>query len=443
MDKHDITAPVGTGTDTEADKTSAAEWIKTMLIVLLTVSALLFGWRTALFNDFFSAVPFFGNVADLMRSTPSDGEPVEIEAKEAARPLSIVITNKNGERFGVRYNTIARNIIYDNVSDIISGAFASALTVSEVSEAEWRNALSGAGVYFEYFKPVRLSFLAGWLGTHAAVPAENFMLGRLFVVLGDDTGRLYYQDAESGIFYGADTVSFDGKSQELESYRPNGAVFAFETGVAGASNAPYMLIMPGSEFAGIHVDPAGSATEILEITLAVLGHGNEAYTTLPDGSDAVRCVGTQFNIRIDLVGHVYYRNTGSLPYNEERYPLNENDMIEQARIIVADTVGEMCGDAEVFFEALEYETPGGCTVSFGYYIAGGRIHLPEDAFAARVTFTSGTVTGAEFNYRCFTYSGEFTRLLPEKQALAAADGEFILGYYDEGMEIMLPAWVKR
>ena len=422
---------------------TAVEWIKTTLIALLTVSALLLGWRTALFNDFFSAVPFFGNVTGLIRGTAGEEGPVEIEAKEAVRPLGIAVSTGGSGRYGVKYNTSARNTVYDTVSGLLSEALSSASSAAEITEAEWRDALSGDGVYFEYLKPVRLSFIAAWLGTQIPETTEDLMLRRLFVAFGNGTGRLYYQDTESGAFIGADTASFDEKAQELTIYRPNGALFAFETGVTGASGAPYMLLMPGSEHRSVRADTAGSATEVLELTLAVLGHGNEAYTALPDGSDAIRYVGTQFNIRIDLHGHVYYRNTGALPVNAERNPLTGNEMIEQARIIAADTIGELCGDAEIFFESLEYDTQGSCTVLFGYYIGGGSIHLPEEVFAAGVTFVSGNVTEAEFNFRSFMYTDEYTRLLPEKQALAAAGGEFMLSFIDDGDEIIRPIWVKR
>ena len=68
--------------------------------------------------------------------------------------------------------------------------------------------------------------------------------------------------------------------------------------------------------------------------------------------------------------------------------------------------------------------------------------MQGDRHAASITFSSGTVTEIEVNFRNFSYTGELTRLMPEKLALAVADGEFMLCYFDAGSEIIKPAWVK-
>jgi len=421
---------------------NAVERIKTVLIVLLTASALLLGWRTGLFNDFVTAIPFFGNVAELMRGTPGETEPEETTVKEAARPLCVLITNEAGERYAEKYNVGARNAVYEATSSIIGEALESLGTPSEVSEDEWREGLSGAGVYYEYLKPIKLSYITGWLGAHGTFVSDqtdDLMFRRIYVTFGDaEISRVYYQDIKSGLFYSAETASIFGKARELERYRPNGVMFAYETDIPGAENAPYMLIIPGSEYNNVLATSTGSAMDTIDIALKVLGHSNETYTTLPDGSDAIRCVGTQFNIRADMHGRVLYQRTEGLPTAEEHSQLSESEMIERARLVTAETIGELCGDAEVFFETLDYDPENNCTVSFGYYITGGSIQLPEDRFAASVTFVSGTIARVEMYFKNFTYTEESTRLLPERQALAAAEGEFVLVYFDTDTEILLP-----
>jgi hypothetical protein len=422
----------------------AAEWIKTALIVLLTASALLLGWRTQLFNDVNSTFPFFGSVAGLMRGTTGTGEASGVALKEAARPLVIVITNEDGDRFGVRYDSDERNAIYDRTSSIVGEALGSASAPAEISEDEWRAALSRAGVYFEYASPVRLSVLDGWLGAQMpdiAEAAEDAFLRRICVAFGEDRSRIYYQDIGSGLFFGADTASAAGKAQELEMYSPNGAVFAFELGITGAEDAPYMLIMHGRDHPDVRASAPGSAVELLDITLAAFGHSNEVYTTFPEGDGALRRIGTRFNIMVSAQGGVTYRRIDAPALDRERRALNESEMIERARVIVADTIGGVCGNAEVFFESLEYVAEGSYSVVFNYYIAGGGVFLFEDGYAARITFTSGVVMNAELNYRHLARTYEYTRLLPERLALAAAGGEFMLYYSDTGAETMQPSWV--
>ena len=424
--------------------TRVVEWTKTALIVLFAISAIVLGWRTRLFNDIVNTIPLFGNVAESMRGMAgTGGETGGVPLKEAARPLCIVITNEDGERYGVRYDTDARNAVYDRTSSIIGEALGSAAALSEISELEWRTALSGLGVYYEYKSPVCLSVLDGWLRARMTEPAEELTTRRIIVAIGDDRSRIYFQDHQSGLFYGADTASAAGKAQELEIYSENGARFAYELGSAGSDNAPYMLIMPDNDHAEVYSVSAGTPMELLNITLAAMGHSSETYRTLPEGEGALRCVGMLFDIILDMRGRAVYRNTDNTVPPEDRQPLSRSEMIERARVITAGTIAGTSGNAEVFFAALEYEDEETCSIYFNYFIAGGFVSLLEDGNAARITFVSGLVTEIELIFRTFSFSDDSVRLLPEKQALAAAGGQFALCYPDTGADRLSPTWVRN
>ena len=409
--------------------------------MLLAASAIVLAWQTKLFDDLISAVPFFGSVADLMRGTTAT-ETGGTSLKEAARPLSIVITHQDGGRYGVKYDIDERNAVYERTSSIFSESLGSASPPVEISEGEWRAALSGPGIYFEYMTPVSLAVLNGWLGVRMPETAQDMLIRRLSVEIGEDRNRIYFQEHESGLYFGADTASTAGKAQELGAYNPNGAMFAFETGVASAANAPYMLIMPGSFHPDIRATAAGSAEELLDISLFALGFGNESPALYIDSTGVLVGVTPQFNIRVDTYGGVLFRRIdGGLPLGGTERTLSESEMIELARAIVADALGGTSGGAEIFFESFTYAEDI-YSVFFGYYIAGGRVHLHEDGYAARISFRSGAVTEAELNFRSFSVAGERTGLMPERQALAAAGGEFMLCYSCAGFEILHPFWVK-
>jgi len=423
------------------------EWIKTALIVLLTASAMLLGRRTGLFNDFFRTIPFFGSVAELMRGSTGTAQRGSATIKEAARPLTVVITSEEGGRCGMKYDTDARNDAYDRTSSIFGEALGSASNPSEVSESEWREALTGPGVFYEYVVPVRLSVLAGWVEARMPETLDDILIRRIFLAFGEDRSRIFYEDIARNLFFGADTASAAGKALELATYSANEAVFAFETGIKAAENAPYMLIVSEREHPAVRVASAGNAEELLEIALAAFDHINEGYTTYYDSRGTLVCVGTQFNIRVDTNGGVRYRRTDGLPpegVQPERseQTLGISEMIEYARTITADTVGGNCGDAEVFFESAEDGADGSCTVSFGYYIAGGRLHLQGDGHAAIITFRSGIVVDIELYFRDYSLTDELSRLLPGRLAFAAAGGEFLLCYPDNGQETLLPVWVR-
>ena len=417
------------------------ELAKTALIALLTVSAFFLALRTGLFNDVFATLPIFGNVAGLVRETAGPTGQNGTTIKEAARPLTIVVTNEDGGRFGVRYDTDVRNAIYVRASSIFGEALGSASTPMEISEDEWREALSKHNVYFEYITPIRLSVLDGWLwlGARMSDKVDDFMIRRIFVAFGEERSRIYFQDQASGLFFGADTASAAGKAQELEMYGENGAQFAFELGGAGSEIAPYMLIMLGGTHPNVLSSDVGSSLEQIEITLAALGHVNETFAQYYSG-DTLVGIGTQFRIRARPDGRILYRRTDRLRKDEEVLFLSEIEMIERARVIVADSIGRTSGNAEIMFELFEYGEDV-YAVHFAYYIAGGRIFLQEDRTAAMVTFSSGVVSEVELDFRNFTPDGEYTRLLPERQTLAAAGGEFMLSYSDTGSDVLQPFWV--
>ena len=420
------------------------EWVKTVLIVLLAAGALLLGWRSGLYNDFVNAIPLFSNVAGMMRSASGTGtgEPDDWVIKEAAaRPLTIVITDINGDRYGVRYDTLSRNSVYDRTSSILGEALGSASTSQEISEDEWREALSGAGVYFEYIEPIKLSILDGWLGAQLPDMVMDTPVRRVFIAFGEDRSRVYYQSYDDGLFYGAETASFAGKAQELEMYDANGAQFAYETGLSIADEAPYLLILPGNEHPDIRAAASGSAEELLDIVIDAMGHRNETYKPYYGADGALVRVGTQFNVRVDTLGRVVYRRTDVSPQSGEGQKPSESEVVERARAIIADTLGNTESSAEVFFESIEYGSNGSLCVCFGYYIAGGLIHLHDDEYAAIVTFIEGAVSELELNFRSYSFSGEYTKLLPEIQTLASAGGEFVLSYSDTGAERLQPAWI--
>jgi hypothetical protein len=52
------------------------------------------------------------------------------------------------------------------------------------------------------------------------------------------------------------------------------------------------------------------------------------------------------------------------------------------------------------------------------------------------------ISDIELIFRNYTLTGEYTVMLPERLALAAAGGEFVLSYSDAGSETLQPFWAK-
>ena len=415
------------------------EWAKTALIIVLTITMVILGWQTQLFNDVAASIPLFGNAAETIDGNPAAALRGTIEM-EAARPLVIVITHDSGERFGAKYDTDIRNTVYDWTSGIIGEALGSASDFLQVSQEKWREALSAPGVFFEYYSPVWLSVVNSWLGARLANIEEDILLRRIFVAFGQDANRIYLQDVQSGNYYAAETASFARKAQELETLRGNEARFAFEIGTAGSQNAPYMLILPGVTHPIVAADSAGGSEEILYIVRNAFGHGRDTDRRYFD-NDTLVSIGVNFNIRVMPCGTVMYRRTDRpAAYDIE---LSDSQIIEQARIAVGATIARTSAGAEVFFENIDFiDDDGSRIVNFGYYIAGGRIRLIDDMPAARFYVLGGVIMEAELRFRSFSVIGdEYVELLPETLIMAAADGEFVLNFSDTGADKMTPVWV--
>ena len=416
------------------------EKVKTAVIITLIISMFIFGWYSNLFDEFFNRVPVFGTIGNLTGAMPSDDFSGMLEM-EAARPLGIIITHDDGRRLGVRYNTELRNVIYDWTAGIVGEALGSMSEPIRVNQAEWRHAITSPGVFFEYINPIGLSILNAWLGAGIFHLEEEIYVRRIFVSFGDDRNKLFFKNAKSGDLYSAETASFARKAPELETLQTNDALFAFETGIAASEFAPYMIIIPDVLHPNVVVMSAGTAEELLNYVRNAFGHGREPERRYQDG-DTLVSVGAHFNIRVEADGRVLYRRTDGYPSIDSEYTATLVEHIEKARLVVSSTIGRTAGSADAFFQSAFAYDERRTYITFGYYIAGGRVRLPDEMYAARFVFLAGHIIEAELLFLSYSIAEESTRLLPELMTLAAAGGEFMLVFAESEADVLMPAWSK-
>ena len=171
------------------------ERIKSLLIVLLSCSAV---YLVVLTQSI--AVPS----GLLSRPSTGGGGLAVADPAETARPLRMAAVIPAGgnevQRFGVQYSEADTADLFQQAYTILVEALSSANQLKEVTEAEWRQALSAApGLYFDWQGEVPLEVLDGWLSV------ENPMLTGSVrrMVLAAREGRVFlcYFDEMDGGYY--------------------------------------------------------------------------------------------------------------------------------------------------------------------------------------------------------------------------------------------------
>ena len=421
------------------------ELVKTILIPVLIVSALFLGWRTDLFNTFFTSIPFFSSTAHFFAGLGGKAQPAAQPGgsaailQEAARPMGIVVTGDDGGHYGACFDLSALDDVYEGTSSIFGEAFGSAGAPESVTEREWRAALASPGFYYEYMAPVSLSVLSAWFGGEIESAYGDYDTGRICVTFQGDSGFLYFEDEDTGSFYRMGTLSLGDKSLIYDAYKGNGTQFVFETALTGSAGDPYTLLFPDVDhYTAQSQNPVSG--EAIDAVLSAFGGGEQAGTSYQESDGSVTYVQNGFTLRVAADGAMTYKSTGGGGPSNGTLSLGE--IIEKARALVADTIGQYCGDARVYFDLTSSDGQGGNIVTFRYCIAGGVVSLGGNSgWAASALVQDGQITEMTLNFRAFTLTADRIHMLPEKQAYAAAGGGVELYYVDSGGGLFTPEWV--
>jgi hypothetical protein len=419
----------------------AADAIKNAAIALLTASAILFGWRTTssgASGDPDALSGFFARIFGVSQTPGREGDGAREPAGE--RPSCIVITNESGERFGARYDAAQLELVYGRTSSVFGEAFGSASSFGGTGADEWRGALDRPGIYYAYPSGVSVEMLDMWFGADmsSADGASSLDVRRMCVAFGRERDRLLFQDA-AGRFYGADTASLGEQSQIVGLFGGNGARFAFEADYGIGD--PYAVLMPDAAHPVVAAANPMSDGENLDAVLAKLGVSSQLNSSYQEPDGTTVFVSNTFTFSLDTDGGAVYRRTAAV----ER-PASERERGRAAAVTAARTAADnildgVRGDAGIFLTGVAQMEGDAYAVSFAYGVAGGRVHVGGDGSAAEATVKDGTVTAMTLVFRQFAITGETVPLLPERQAHAAAGGEFELCYFDSGGDLLLPEWV--
>ena len=441
---------------------SGLERLKSLLIVLLTLSALALTLRVLLFNELAGQGPrgWLDNLTSLFRQeqTASTGDPGgSIQSSAAAQPVRLSVSD-GSERFAVQYDTAQTDQMFSSLGILLSEALSSAAAPSEVTEQAWRDALCAPGVWFDFLGDIPLEALCAWMVEGGSNPNLTAAARQVAVARDDGGGvSLYYHNVEDGLYYACRTaVAYEGHMDELVTgYGGNGVSFVFELEEGGGYDGldPYVLL-----------SAATPSPAVFRASTPLSGTDTNAVSALQESlsfqvsSDAIYAIPGGLRLRLGREtleiggdGTVTYHTSEELP---TRYPVGEDgytvtELVETTRRLAADTVGRTCGAARLYLAGVETGGDGAVTVSFGYSLNGAAVLLPEDGCAARFTVQDGQITDYTLRFREYEETAEHSLLLPERQAAAALDAlspegrELLLCYTDNSGDTVQAGWVAR
>jgi hypothetical protein len=424
------------------------EFAKSILILVLLLTAaglaLLVGAQGQV-----REIPLVSAVSSALGLTgaePAYSAP-ETVTYEAARPDAVVVTTDEGHHTVTR-SVEAVNAVFDILGRHLSDALATAQTPQSVPQTRWETALSGQGVYFHYWGDVPFTALADWFRVDLGCDGLQEVQASQIVLAVEDTVTLYFRD-QLGYWRCATDVTADSLLEQMESYRPDGSVFAFESDLPAVNRLAResLVDLAGAPTvrAATAADPMETDSSFLKNTATALGFNPFAETsyTASDGSRQFSESDGTLSVSTDSVIRFTQRTTTGETARFAAASTEPSALIEQARALLETLTSGSLGDAQLVMTGF-VSSGSTATVTFTYFLDGIPVRL-NSGDAATVTFNGTALSTLTLRARTYTLSDETTTLLPAAQAaaLVAADTYLTIEYADYGGEALTCGWVAE
>lgn len=414
---------------------------KSVLIALLILSALIFSVKIGLFSGLNNSDVFEGvlSLGSESAGTESGGA-----YPSAASPFCIVITPADGGHYTAMYDDEALSAAYERFSNSLGEALGSAGEPEAVTEAEWEAALSGCGIYYDFFSDQSLSVLAGWLYTSVSGDTALHTARRICLAADDSGVSLYYIRVRDGVAYRCDTaLSYSLLCREIEDYPPDGSMFNYEMKSPFDLVDPYTVILPAqlaisSVIAGNPIDIGAAGEEML----SAFGMSRLLAYPYTEADGAEIFVEGDDTLRIEANGILTYSGTATA---EEQTVLRPAQAIETARLLCEATLGARCGEASLHLSYIgSVSSSNEYLLRFDYTLNGIPVGFADGSSAAEIMLSGSKIVSAKMIFREYTGSDTMERPLPSLQAAAVVQasggGEPRLTYVDN-MDSVTADWI--
>lgn len=425
-------------------KDNKRRWLergKSLLILLLSVSALYLMWQSPLIRN--------SGLMELFSDGRSGGDSgsTSVSLANAPIPARMAVGSEQG-LYGVQYDQAAADALFDQAGPLLGEALSGAGEAAALSQSQWQARLTGRCVYFDFASQVPLTALCSWLtGETEHTNPDASARWVLLAAEEDGTISLCYGVEEGRFYRCATSLNADlHLAPIIESVTPNNAFFAFEDETMSEIVAPYTL------FAGTEIQAVtySSATPTIlsddaqaQTLLNALSFSSQNRAAVPEG---VLYVDGDDTLRLSGSGRVVYDGSG-----QGKYTAGEglNGAVDAAWALANAALGPLCGDARLHLLSAQEGEEGCYTVAFGYVLNGCSVYLYDQGWAAWFSIENGVIREFTLYLRTYTSVAQQTLLLPADKAAAALTAlsdeprELVIQYSDGGGSTVLPGWVGR
>jgi len=429
------------------DKARLINTAKNYVIALLFLSAIFL-----LFKVISNEPGSFLSEIDELFGGQSGGGAVSLPSGDgsdhAANPVFLMTTAEDGSHYAVKYDSEGKEKIITQFSAYLGEALGSSASLEKISTNQWKLALSDIGIFFDYLYPQPLSSIASWLGVETTGEASLKYARRFF--LGRDDGYLvlYFIDESDGSIYRRKTTfKFASFESKIGEFPAGNAEFAFELGNEYEELDPYYIFSYESEKLK-KFTVSNPIREGLDKTrlLSYFGMNSKIVSEYSEADGSVVYVEGEKTLRFEASGKVLFTASGGsgITISGDPNAMKITDLISVCYEIVQNSLVQTVGDGEVGLTDVSSVTdPQNCTLHFGYFASGIPVVLPGNSSAASFEVRGGTLIRAELYFRKYTFSGETTLALPEKQAteIAKSSGGEPLLVYEDKQDTISCEWI--
>ena len=426
---------------TKGSKKRLVERVKSLLIVLLSCSAVFLVLRTQ------ASIVGSGEGQEAY-AADGNGTASTEDPGATARPLRMAAAIQRGSevvRYGVQYDQTAADELYQQAYSLLVEALSSAGEPQQASEEDWQQALSTApGLYFDWQGELPLEVLSGWMSVDNQ--ALTGTARRMVLTAVEGQVLLYYWDESAGQGWSCpcDVISASRLTEAVGALQENGALFAFESEEYSALS-PYTMVLPQTPVPEVYSSSnpitGEDSQRALQETL-----GFPENSVFYNAADELVIRSRNDTLHIAENGQVSYE---AAEEGSDRYRLAGTgvyEAVEGCRRLAQQTLGQFCGEASLYLMSAQETEEGSWQVEFGYHLDGIQVRLGQEGWAARFLVEQGQITQFQLCFRSYTDSGTTSVVLPERQAMAAMEAkghggeELLLIYLDSGEELVSASW---